>query len=208
MKIIYTLALAALTFGMVSCGESTTAVESGDEAPAAAATPTSVDYLVQAETSTMTWAGTKVIGGGHNGTIGIRKGKITVENGIITSGVLHIDMTTIKDTDLPDEQMAADLVGHLSSPDFFNVAAFPNATFTVTKHANGELGGNLELKGVSREISFPVNMTEADGVVTAAGSVVIDRTQWGVEYGSSLGDATLGDNMDITFKLVAMAEAS
>ena len=49
-------------------------------------------------------------------------------------------------------------------------------------------------------------MTEADSTVTANGSVVIDRTQWGVEYGSSLGDATLGDNMEIGFNLEASTE--
>lgn len=208
MKSIYTLAVAAMALSFASCGESTTAVESQEAAAPAQATQTSIDYLIDTEISSVQWAGTKVIGGGHNGSIDLRKGMFTVENDVITSGVLHIDMTTIKDLDLTDEGMAADLVGHLSSPDFFDVAQFPNATFTVTKHNDGILAGNLELKGVSREISFPLTLDKSNGSVTGHSSVVIDRTQWGVEYGSTLGDATLGDNMEISFKFGASPKES
>lgn len=206
MKAIYTFALAAGVALFASCGESTTAVESQAPAEPAVAEATSTDYFVTTSASSVTWAGTKIIGGGHNGTVGIQKGKFTVEDGTITSGMIMIDMNTIQDTDLEDAEQRANLVGHLSSPDFFDAATHPYATFTVTKHAEGQLAGNLELKGVSREISFPLTMTEADGKVMANGSVVIDRTQWGVEYGSSLGDATLGDNMEIGFNLEASTE--
>jgi len=206
MKAIYTFALAAGVALFASCGESTTAVESQAPAEPAVAEATSTVYFVSTDASSVTWAGTKIIGGGHNGTIGIKKGKVTIEGGVITSGMVAIDMNTMANTDLEDKEQRANLVGHLSSPDFFDVATHPYATFTVTKHADGILGGNLELKGISREISFPIRMSELDGKMAAKGSVVIDRTQWGVEYGSSLGDATLGDNMEIGFNLEASTE--
>ena len=203
MKAIYSFAFAAGVVLFASCGESTTAVESQAPAEPAVAETTSTDYFVNTSASTVTWSGTKIIGGGHNGTVGIFKGKITVEEGTITSGVLVIDMNSIANTDLEDADQRGNLVGHLSSADFFDVANHPFATFTVTSHIQGKLSGNLELKGVSREIAMPLTMTEADGKVLASGSVVIDRTQWGVEYGSTLGDATLGDNMEIGFNLEA-----
>lgn len=206
MKAIYTFALAAGVAIFASCGESTTAVESQAPAAPAVAEATSTDYFVTTSASTVTWAGTKIIGGGHNGTVGILKGKFTVVDSTISSGMIMIDMNTIANTDLEDEEQRANLVGHLSSPDFFDAATHPYATFTVTKHAEGQLAGNLELKGVSREISFPIRMSELDGKLAAKGSVVINRTEWGVEYGSSLGDATLGDNMEIGFNLEASTE--
>jgi polyisoprenoid-binding protein YceI len=203
MKTIYTLSLAASLAFLASCGESTTAVESQPEATPAVAEETSTTYYMDLENSVVKWAGTKVTGGGHQGTIGIGKGAFTIEEGNITSGQISLDMKSIKNEDLAGTEKATQLEGHLSSADFFDVEQYPRASFVVTGHENGQLSGNLTLKGVTREITFPITVTEKDGTATANGSVVIDRTQWNVLHGSSLADATLGDNMEISFRLIA-----
>lgn len=50
---------------------------------------------------------------------------------------------------------------HLKGDDFLNVAKFPTATFTSTSYKptdadNGILSGKLELHGVTKDISFPI----------------------------------------------------
>lgn len=55
---------------------------------------------------------------------------------------------------------------HLRSPDFFDVAKFPKATFTSTSYENkgngkGVLKGNFTLRGVTKEISFDVTQIGA-----------------------------------------------
>ena len=77
------------------------------------------------------------------------------------------DMTTIKDLDITDEQKNKDLVGHLASADFFTVDSFPTSTFAITSvkalegnpEATHEISGNLTIKGVSRQITFPSKVT-------------------------------------------------
>lgn len=56
-------------------------------------------YTVQPGKSGITWEGKKVIGG-HNGTIGLKEGAVTCEDGRITGGSFKIDMSTIHDIDL------------------------------------------------------------------------------------------------------------
>ena len=85
MKAIYTFALAAGVALFASCGESTTAVESQAPAEPAVAEATSTDYFVSTDASSVTWAGTKIIGGGHNGTIGIKK-KVTIKGDYLRYG--------------------------------------------------------------------------------------------------------------------------
>ena len=80
-------------------------------------------------TSTLSWIGSKQTGK-HSGTIKIKNGQFTVENGKINDGKFTIDMNTISVGDLEGEDKS-DLEGHLKGmkPDvvdhFFNVAKFP-----------------------------------------------------------------------------------
>ena len=52
------------------------------------------------------------------------------------------------------------LNNHLRSDDFFDVEQYPEIVFESTSLNNGELTGVLEFRGVSKEVSFPVEITE------------------------------------------------
>jgi polyisoprenoid-binding protein YceI len=56
----------------------------------------------------------------------------TTSNGHIKDGSFVIPIASIKNFDLPDEVKPQHLQ-HLESPDFFNMALHPNATFQITK---------------------------------------------------------------------------
>lgn len=169
-------------------------------------------YKVDVNASTVQWMGYKVTGS-HTGTVKLKSGSLEYDNGRLKGASFDIDMTTIRCTDLEGD-MAGKLVGHLSSDDFFGVATYPTATFTLTRaipqdsKGNYKLIGNLRIKETTKEIKFMANIMEKDGRITASGKMTIDRSDYNVRYGSgsffdNLGDKTIYDEFDIQFNLVA-----
>ncbi len=185
-------------------------------------TQTGNDLAVDVEQSSVTFIGTKPIGQ-HTGVIQISKGStISVENGEITGGKIDMDLTNFKITDEEmDAESAGKLTGHLQSDDFFDVANHPTATFEITgvKPYTGQaavegeedkaegathfVSGNLTLKGVTKNISFPATLKVVDQAVKGRANFNIDRTQWGLVYGNdkSLGDRFINPQVNIQLEI-------
>lgn len=206
-KLSYVLGLGiALTFA--SCGsQPENKVEAGEAGSEATAAATSETYMINSDSTQLMWKGSKAAGD-HVGTIAVTEGELSVENNAITAGKFVIDMNSIDETEPMSEEMETKLVGHLKSPDFFNVDSFPTADFVVTGFANNTLTGNLTILGTSKEISFPVNYTVEGNTLTADANFTIDRTQWGIQYGSGdffdlAADRIISNNIEFTVKLVA-----
>ena len=203
-----------LSFFLAACGGKKEAtVATGEQATKAEATAAAQDYTVDVDGSTLAWVGKKVTGQ-HDGTIKISNGVFSVENGNITAGNFAIDMTTIANNDLAeDAETQAKLLGHLSSPDFFNVAEFPTARFEITKVVSRgmpgdyKVVGDLTIKGLTKEIKFQAKVNDDANGKTATASTTIDRSEFNVRYGSgsffdNLGDRTIYDEFDLTINLV------
>jgi polyisoprenoid-binding protein YceI len=84
------------------------------------------------------------------------------------------------------------LTGHLKSPDFFNAAQFPTATFVSSsvekKATNSLVTGNLTLHGVTKQISFPAQIQVADDAVTVAAQFVLNRFDFDIKYPGKAND--------------------
>lgn len=173
---------------------------------------------VDAKASSMNWKGSKVTGS-HVGTVAVQSGSVESDGKTITSAQVNIDMTSIQctDADMNDEYKGK-LVGHLSSPDFFNTAEHGTASFDLTKFeakkgengANYMVTGKLTIKGITNTISFPAKVTMNKGEIIVEAKVMVDRTKWDIKYGSgsffdSLGDNMIYDDMEIDFRIVAKA---
>ncbi|MGY3792851.1 YceI family protein [uncultured Aquimarina sp.] len=217
-KLVNLLAIAAIIVSAMSCkGEKkneteATAAEEVKEAPAEAIT-----FVVDNAASTIDWVGKKPTEN-HTGTISIAKGKVKTQDGKIQSGSFVIDMTSINVTDLEGKQKAG-LEGHLKGEGegkedhFFNVAKFPNASFEVTgiteKDGKSMIEGNLTIKGIKKNISFPATTTvEGDTMTLNSEVFTINRTDWGVNYGSksvfeNLGDKFILDDIELKVSLKA-----
>ncbi|MEL6590748.1 MAG: YceI family protein [Bacteroidota bacterium] len=68
--------------------------------------------------------------------------------------------------------------------------------------------GNLTIKGISQEISFPAMVNITDNALTAKASFTIDRTMWNIRYGSGkffddLGDKVIYDDIELSLDLNA-----
>lgn len=78
------------------------------------------------------------------------------------------------------------LTQHLKSPDFFDVAKFPTATFRsteISKQGDGyTITGDLTLHGVTQRISFPATITAGDSEISAGAEFSINRKDFGIVY--------------------------
>ena len=185
-----------------SCGsDATEATEAKKEAEAS---KESVKYVIDTKKSTVQWTGTKLTYG-HTGTIDVISGELSVEGEKITAGSFEIDMKTIKETGDVDPEKAAQLAGHLMDVDFFDAATHPTSSFEITgvDGADGKynISGNLTIKGVSKNITFPAKVSADGKKLSADAEFTINRNDWGVSYGSGLtgaiADEAIGD--DIAF---------
>jgi len=170
----------------------------------AAAATTPVKKKVNASQSTIEWKGTKVLGA-HTGTIDLKEGYLEMDGNKLTGGKFVVDMTSLVCTDLEGE-MKGKLEGHLKSDDFFGVDKYATSTLQITsarKIDNGyAVTADLTIKGTTKPVNFDLIMENN----AAMAKVVIDRTKYGIRYGSgsffdNLGDKTISDDFELTVSL-------
>jgi polyisoprenoid-binding protein YceI/rhodanese-related sulfurtransferase len=175
-------------------------------------------YSLDLTGSRLEWTG-RNINGRHSGTITLAGGEIAVKKGAVTAGTVTIDMDTIVNLDLKDEAYSRMLISHLKSEDFFDVAAHPTALVSLygSELLEGAAAGSpdrlingaLELKGTSKPLALPAEIVpQEDGTVKIRAACEIDRTQWGVLYGSGrffekLGMHLVSDIISIELFLLA-----
>lgn len=210
MKTVKLFAFALLSAGLFSaCGNN--AATATDAENAAAAGASAVTYKIDPAASEVQWHGSK-LAYGHGGVISLTDGSLSIENGNLSAGNFTIDMKTMKEVGASDEESAAKLVGHLASPDFFDVEKYPTSKFAVTgstaqatDSTTHLIKGNLTIKDVTKNIEFPAKVTVTGDDVTATASFTINRNDWGVTYGSgvsgAIGDKIISDNIDYKVSL-------
>ena len=164
-----------------------------------------VDYTIVDSSSVLNWEGSAV-GKAHFGTVNY-KGTVKVADGKLIGGELVFDLTTIDTKDLEGEYKNK-LDGHLKAADFFNVDSFPNAKLDITACNAGEISANLTIKEVTKAITFPGTVTITEEAVNASAEFTINRTEYGIVYGSGnffdlAKDKIISD--DIKFKVTATA---
>ncbi len=179
-------------------------------------------YQVIPEESHFTWEAKKPLIPGYinSGTIGLKEGQIDVGESTAT-GEFTVDMTTLKvglTATKPGKESA--LEKHLKSKDFFEVETYPDTNFeitSVTSQADSEttfvysVKGNLTMKGETNEITFPAKIYFKDDQLNAEATVEVDRTKWGITYGSgsffdNLADNAISDMFSLSFHLIAERE--
>lgn len=107
---------------------------------------------------------------------------------------------------------------HLRSADFFEVEKFADLTFKSTKvEKKGKdliLTGDLTMKGVTKSVSFPFNVAgfiknERGTRMGATAETVINRRDFGVNYGTNLPNGTpmLADNITVVLNIEATIAA-
>ncbi|WP_430817134.1 YceI family protein [Carboxylicivirga sp. RSCT41] len=165
-------------------------------------------HKANVEKSTVKWTGTKVVGSSHDGFIKLSEGELEVKDDKIASGQFVIDMNSITNTDLDNKDYNQKLVGHLKSDDFFGVATYPTAKLEIRKASafnnnKASVKADLTIKGQTKPIAFEVE--KKDNAYVA--SIVVDRTLYGIRYGSgsffdNLGDKAISNDFTLDVQLV------
>lgn len=165
-------------------------------------------WKVDSNASKLEWVATKVTGY-HTGTVPIKNGELNMSNNQLVGGRFVLDMANMVVSG-PSGSKAADnnkLLGHLKSPDFFDVSNHPEASFVITgiKPFSGTvqdttdprqeeiseykvlnpthtISGNLTIKGITKNIEFPAKITISDNHLEALAKFNIDRQQWNITY--------------------------
>ena len=163
-------------------------------------------YTLETDASVMTWEASRIASSFHKGTIALQSGELLVDSNEYVGGNFVIDMTKMTE-DNGNERV----LSHLQNEDFFHVEAYPTSTFeilsvTLIEAQRYEVTGNLTILGNTHPLTFEAEIEETDSGLHSTAEFVIDRTQWGITYGSGsffddLGDKVIKDEIGFTLDL-------
>lgn len=186
--------------------------------------PRFADYKLDVEKSSIHWEG-RNSAHGHDGTVALSQGELHFPKGPREPGrgLLIVDMATFHCRDLEGSPLMPVLIAHLESMDFFDVAVYPTAQLTiealsplpeptVTGYTH-HLRGKLRILRTEEEIECNValrNQNENDLGLTC--QLTLDRTLWGVHYGSAqfyrfLGMHGVDDMVSLNIRLVFQGQS-
>lgn len=181
--------------------------------------PTAPDgrLAIDLSESRVEWMGRNLLNK-HWGTVAIKSGSIDCNAGILIGGEFILDLTRLTCTDLAGTPVHEVIVNHLQDHDFFDVTRFPEARLVITHAevigsegaANVRITADLTLRGETHPIVFDAEAgVTAEGKAAAQASFTIDRTQWGVIYGSGrffkrLAGHLVNDRIAFQIKIVTV----
>ncbi len=197
-KLMKVAVIAAITIATYSC---TSKTETNENVPEMTGLPDGV-VAVNSADSKVEWKGEILGMKSHTGTVNLTEGTLTVADGAITGGKFAVDLSTIVplDSTYDEENTKEKLVGHLSSPDFFNVAEFPIATFEITSVEGSDLKGNLTVRGITNEETVKnVSIDAESGKVS--GTLTFDRSKYDVSFKMPVADLVLSNDIPLNVTL-------
>jgi polyisoprenoid-binding protein YceI len=212
------IALAMATLSLTSCDNAPKGDDAAvtDEQTAAAATGN--NYAVDTTGSYVRFTGNGV-GKNHPGKFHLSDGSLVIADNKVTGGSFNININSM-DMEEEGEMIDTKLQPHLISADFFDAAKYGTAKFEITKiepytptadnksvveGANYTVSGNLTLKDVTKNVTFPAKIEVTENGVTSKANFDIDRTQWNMAYGNDkgLGDKFISETVNIELDVKA-----
>ncbi len=193
-KIIFFALFAFVTW---SCTTKTTTAETAENV----ALPDG-ELKINTDNSSVSWKGEVLGMKSHFGTVKLSEGALKVADGLVTGGKFTVDLTAITplDSTYDEEHKKEDLVGHLSSPDFFNVAEYPTASFEITGTEGSDLIGNLTIRGITNQEKVTNVVIDAQtGLVS--GKLTFDRSKYDVNFKMPVADLVLSNDIPLDISL-------
>ncbi|WP_020142610.1 YceI family protein [Terracoccus sp. 273MFTsu3.1] len=139
-------------------------------------------------------------------------------------GSAHVDTVTPANSSVTVTIQAASVTtgneqrdGHLKTPDFFDIANYPQITFVSTNverdGAEWDITGDLTINGVTKSVTIPFEETGSakdpfgNTRVGFEGDVTIDRTEWNLSFNAALetGGVLVSEKVKLEFDVSAIA---
>lgn len=211
------VAISALMFS-AACNSGPKADQAQVADQQEAQTAAGAELKIDTTTTAVVFKGNGV-GKYHKGTFKVTDGTVSIQDGKLTGGKFNININSMK-MEETGEMITNMLRPHLLAPDFFDAAKFPSSVFEITKvepytatatdssvvaGANYLVSGNLTLKDVTKNVTFPAKIDVAGNALTAVANFDIDRTWWGMAYGNdkSLKDKFISPTVNIELAVKA-----
>lgn len=145
--------------------------------------------------SQLKWKGKEITTKEHYGSLIFKSGYLTLKNNKPHSGKFIVDMTSLKNEDLPEDYRGR-LEGHLKSDDFFSIEKFPESILEVKGSSeqnkyNYEVIGELTIKGIKHPITF----TMVKNNDKWKSDLIFDRSKYDVKFRSGTFFENLGDKL-------------
>ena len=159
-------------------------------------------YSITSQNSKIDFIGSQVAGS-HSGSFQKFSGEIDYTGNPETSRVsVDIDTASLNADD-------PKLTEHLKTPDFFDVAKHPKATFVSTairpggeKGASHTVTGNLTLHGVTKSVTFPATIGATADAINVDANFAINRKDFGINYAGPTNNL-IRDDVVLTLKIHA-----
>lgn len=203
------LGLMAMFFFVACGGGEEAAAENTDNGDDAAMTEevAEVTYTIDPANSVVKWKGTMIGVKFHTGTLNFTEGMVKAKGDQITGAKLAVDMTSMVTTDdnyQPEEGYGSDkLIGHLSSPDFFDVENNPVASFTM-KEGNT---GSLMVRGKTNDETVEITSVKVEGdKIMATGTLTFDRQKYDVAWENPMKEMVLSDDIELEIEITGTAQ--
>lgn len=165
----------------------------------------------------VTWTGRNLLGS-HWGEVAVAGGHVECTADGLTGGAIELDLRRLSCADLAGTDLHGVLIDHLQSDDFFDTERWPAARYEIAAGRwregagpgapNLAVEGALTLRGETRPLACVLAAGAApDGTVGAQGTLALDRTRWGVNYGSGklyrrLAGHLVNDTIELGLRLV------
>ncbi len=139
-------------------------------------------------------------------------------------GTAHVDTATPANSSVTVTIEAASVTtgneqrdGHLKTPDFFDIANYPQITFVSTDverdGSEWDITGDLTINGVTKRVTIPFEETGSakdpfgNTRVGFEGEVTIDRTEWNLSFNAALetGGVLVSEKVKLEFDISAIA---
>lgn len=173
--------------------------------------PLTTTYTVDTSDSKVGWLAKKVTGQ-HNGTLKVKSGTLSFVGEQLVSGEVVVDMDSLIVEDITDSEYNAKFLGHVKSADFFDTAKYPEAKLVIKNSKKTKKGlevkADLTFIGTTKPVKFLAVVTLDGDKATGKTKFIVDRTKWGLKYGSTsffkgLGDKAINNDFELSVDLTA-----
>jgi len=189
--------LGLALFALAACNDPAkdkTKAETGEAKQAQVAPAEALKLDIDPATSKVEWTGSKVTAK-HEGGFKSFHGNVALASNDPEKSSVTVDIDTNSLFTTPEN-----LITHLKSADFFDVARFPKATFASTSIKKGSdkggthtVTGNLTLHGVTKSVLFPATIRTTPTSAEVDAEFAINRKDFGLVYAGKADDLIRDD---------------
>lgn len=163
---------------------------------------TAAEWVVNKDESQLTFEAS-VFGSSVPGLFGAWDAEISFDESDLSSSSVSvtIDMTSATTNDGARDES-------LKGPDWFATSEFPQAQLTSTGFRSTgddtfEMDAELTMRGTTNAITLPFTLTPGSDGTQATGTVIVNRTDYGIGQGDFVSGGTVAHDVSISIDIAA-----